>query len=201
MGSRVGPQLLTLLATATLLAASGQPPVRREPFRAGAVKRWATVSDCGRYRYTLGRRWAEGSLLLWLLLNPSTADHRRDDATARVVEGFSRRLGFGGYQIGNPYAVIETDSRRLFTHEDPVGPENDFWIHELLRSRETASYVVCGWGDVGAGERTRSVLRTIVEAGREPRALALTKAGNPGHPLRKRAELVPQPWAWEARHG
>lgn len=91
------PQLL--LATATLLAASGQPPVRREPFRAGAVKRWATVSDCGRYRYTLGRRWAEGSLLLWLLLNPSTADHRRDDATARVVEGFSRRLGFGGYQI------------------------------------------------------------------------------------------------------
>jgi hypothetical protein len=37
----------------------------------------ATISECGRYRYDLIRRWREGDLMLWIMLNPSTADAQR----------------------------------------------------------------------------------------------------------------------------
>lgn len=147
------------------------------------------------YRYWLSRAWdLKKELLVWLMLNPSTADAREDDATIRVVQGFSRRLGFGGFLVGNIFAYRSAHPEDLQLPEDPVGPENDFWTHELLWTPGIAPYVVCAWGDPGAGKRADSVVRAILEAGKEPRALTLTKRGNPGHPLYKRVDLMPKTW-------
>ena len=44
----------------------------------------AVLSPCGRYRYTLERAWAPNPrYLMWVMLNPSTADATQDDATIR----------------------------------------------------------------------------------------------------------------------
>lgn len=43
----------------------------------------ALISECGRYRYSLTRRFGAGSKLLFVGLNPSTADEYTDDPTIR----------------------------------------------------------------------------------------------------------------------
>ena len=55
----------------------------------------AAISDCGTYRYSLTREWAEGPRLLFVMLNPSTADAEADDPTIRKCIGYAQREGFG----------------------------------------------------------------------------------------------------------
>jgi hypothetical protein len=52
------------------------------------------LSDCGTYRYELWRRWAEGPHVLFVMLNPSTADAVTDDATIRKCIGYAKRWGY-----------------------------------------------------------------------------------------------------------
>lgn len=46
---------------------------------------WAEISADEQYRYELGRRWAAGPLLGWVMLNPSRADKRFNDQTVLKV--------------------------------------------------------------------------------------------------------------------
>lgn len=69
------------------------------------VQRRALLSSCGKYRYRLLRQWSAGAYVLWIMLNPSTADAYQDDRTVGRVCEFSRRWGYGGALIGNLYAL------------------------------------------------------------------------------------------------
>jgi hypothetical protein len=66
--------------------------------------------------------------LCWVLLNPSTADDRRDDPTIRRCLGFARSLGYGGIHVVNLFAFRATCPRQLRAADDPVGPDNDGFI-------------------------------------------------------------------------
>ena len=63
----------------------------------------ALLSPCGCYRYALWRRWEPGPQVLFIMLNPSTADELTDDPTIRRCIGFARSWGFGSLAVGiNP---------------------------------------------------------------------------------------------------
>ena len=92
------------------------------------MERSANFSRCRRYRYALWRRWAPGDDYGLLVgLNPSTADHRRDDPTIRRCIGFARDWGYSGLCVANLFAFRATYPRDLFAADDPVGPRNDAW--------------------------------------------------------------------------
>ena len=100
------------------------------------MERSANFSRCRRYRYALWRRWAPGDDYVLLVgLNPSTADHRRDDPTIRRCIGFARDWGYSGLCVANLFAFRATYPRDLFAADDPVAP---------LRTGRMAASVIPG---------------------------------------------------------
>lgn len=140
--------------------------------------RSATISDCGKYRYVLERSWGpQDAVILFIGLNPSTADDSKDDPTVRRCVGFARALGFDRLLIGNLFAARSPSPGVLSNLIDPVGPENDAW---LIKLQDRARRVVVAWGNGGRLRgRSAQVLRLI----RYPYCFGKTQVGEPLHPL------------------
>lgn len=76
----------------------------------------ACISPCERYRYWLTRRWDLSlPVVTFLMLNPSTADARKDDATIRKCIGFAKAWGYGGIIVINLFALRSRNPEDLFT--------------------------------------------------------------------------------------
>lgn len=159
------------------------------------TSRGAEISNCRRFRYRLWRVWdAARPCVLFVMLNPSTADADDDDSTIRRCIGFASRWGFGGMEVVNLYAWRETDSTALkkVRHCDPVGPDNDAYLWGgLMRCPQ----IVCAWGahDL-VDQRAAEVLDLIRRAGAVPMCLGVSKVGHPLHPLYLKGDLLPVPF-------
>ncbi len=141
------------------------------------------------YRYLLWRIWdPRQPRLLWVMLNPSTADETTNDPTLRRILGFSRSSGFGGLEVVNLFGLRSPSPKALLLAPDAVGPENDRYIREAVMRAEK---IVAAWGNEGAREgRERAVLSLI---SRPVFCLGTTGLGHPRHPLYVKAqtELCP----------
>jgi hypothetical protein len=151
----------------------------------------ALFSPCRTYRYALWRTWDERlPAVLFVGLNPSTADETADDPTVRRCRGFARDWGYGGFVLCNLFAYRATDPRALLRAEEPVGPENDRWLRHYS---EQAGLIVAAWG-VRGGWRGRD--REVLGMREEWRCLGTGKAGFPRHPLYVRRDCVPASYLW-----
>ena len=152
----------------------------------------AVLSTDQARRYLLTRRWDDGPLMAWLMLNPSTADARTDDATITRCVRRARDLGaFGGIAVVNLFSLCATDPRALTSCPDPVGAGNDSFI---VRTCRTALLVVAAWGAHGAYlGRGAEVTALLARSGIQPFCLGVTANGQPRHPGRMAyaAALVP----------
>ena len=111
------------------------------------MERHAILDAARVYRYTLERTWdRKKERVLFIMLNPSRADETSDDATVQRCKAFANDWGYGGLVVGNLFALIATNPRKLVAHSDPVGPEND---SHLLRLGKDCSLVVVAWGNAG----------------------------------------------------
>lgn len=175
--------------TISTRAPSRCPAVRHSlPEQAGANGR-AEFSPCGHYRWWLLRLWEpEAPRLLFLGLNPSRADGRRDDPTLRRLIGFARAWGYGGLEVLNLFGRISASPAALRRCSDPVGNHCDAWIRRRLRRvcREEGGQpgLWLGWGNGGSWRgRDRAVLGLLAAQGCRPHCLGLTAVGQPRHPL------------------
>jgi hypothetical protein len=143
-----------------------------------SMLRSAAFSPCRIYRYALSRVWDSNlPTVLFVGLNPSTADERNDDPTIRRCIGFARRWNLGGLVMVNLFAFRSTRPSILLAAADPVGPANDMHI---LAAARTAERIVLAWGTCGAHlGRDRTVLAMLPDAD----CLGTTKHGHPKHPL------------------
>ncbi len=143
----------------------------------------AILSDDGKYRYSLSREWATGGPVVFVGLNPSTADDQVDDPTIRRMMGFARKWGFPGIMVVNLFAVRMTNPASLVGVPDPVGPDND---HVLRSIDQVADLVVVCWGNDGIFKaRCDAVVKILAEVARvvPVKCFGLTNTGQPKHPL------------------
>jgi hypothetical protein len=154
------------------------------------MQRGAEISKDGCYRYRLWRRWEPGPNVVWIMLNPSTADAYEDDPTIRRCIGFSQTWGFGGLQVVNLYALRATDPEALRGHPEPEGPENSRAWEDVgcFTGHQT---VIAAWGAKVARLRPPQVLSGKTTTGFQ--CLGMTGDGHPMHPLYVKANtpLVP----------
>lgn len=150
----------------------------------------ASADVRGDYRYTLTRTWnASAEPLVFILLNPSTADASQDDPTIRRCVGFAKRWGFGGIVVVNLYAFRAAKPRDMLAAIDPIGPDNDRILTEIVNGRT----VVAAWGTNARRERVAEML-TLIQGTARLLALEITKFGHPRHPLYVHREAQPVPW-------
>ncbi|WP_306324146.1 MULTISPECIES: DUF1643 domain-containing protein [unclassified Streptomyces] len=144
----------------------------------------AALSPCGEYRYRLDRVWNEDAApMVWVMLNPSTADHVENDPTIRRCTAFAKAAGHGGITVVNLFALRSKNPAHLRGHADPVGPLNEA---ALVHATNEADRIVAAWGDVTRPERAqqaRAVVALLASRGRSLECLGLTGKGHPRHPL------------------
>lgn len=139
------------------------------------IRKDAILSADNVYRYRLERIWDEDKpKVLFIMLNPSTADALEDDATIGKIVKFADRWGYGGVYVANLYAFRSRYPKDLKTTSDPIGPENREHIQSLLGSVDRVFYA---WGN---DEKEPPWLRELVK---DPFCIALSTKGIPRHPL------------------
>lgn len=146
------------------------------------MNRGAVFSSCGKFRYLLVREWS--TVYPWVtfvMLNPSTADASKDDATIRKCIAFAKHWGFGGIKVVNLFAFRATKPADLKRAGYPVGPTN---VPTLAAVFAEHANIICAWGANGRGHpQAATVLGMIRGAGRRPEAIRTLKDGVPEHPL------------------
>ncbi|AMQ67013.1 DUF1643 domain-containing protein [Mycolicibacterium fortuitum] len=152
----------------------------------------AVISECGRYRYELIRRWGDGPLLEFVMLNPSTADAEKDDPTIRRCIGFGKAWGYGGIVVHNLYAYRATAPDMLANVDDPIGPANRDYLGNKI-----ATCTIAAWGAHPAAVGWwNGYPYNITAALKRPQLLCLGVNGNgsPKHPLYVPSSRTPIPW-------
>ncbi len=152
----------------------------------GTVESGAIFDKQEKYRYLLWRQWisdqsvARSATVLFIMLNPSTADEMKNDPTIARCAQLSKLWGFERAEIVNLFAFKATQPQVLKRASDPVGPDNDQFI---LDAAQRADCIIAAWGNHGTLlQRDEEVLRLIRERHRIW-CFGKTKVGAPKHPL------------------
>ena len=153
----------------------------------------AFISECGQYRYELRRTWDESKpKVMFIMLNPSTADADIDDPTIRRCIAFAKSWNYGGILVGNLFAYRATEPKTLLTVTDPIGKEN---ITHLKVLSFESDIIVCAWGNSKIVERLGKKLgsdyKPLSEILGRLFYLELANDGTPKHPLYLKGDLKP----------
>lgn len=159
----------------------------------------AVLSSCKTYRYRLDRWWSDGDCVVWVMLNPSTADASVDDQTIRKCVGFSKLWGYGRLVVVNLFALRSTDPTALARSTDAFGVQNDYYIAQAM---ESAAEVIVAWGcqqhmSTEKLKRRPAQLAEFIKALRpdvEVNCLGYRKDGAPRHPVMLPYSTERQPW-------
>lgn len=165
--------------------------------RVGDVMASAFLSECKKYRYSLTRIWDESKpKVMFVMLNPSTADGTQDDPTIRRCIGFAKSWGYGGMHVCNLFAYRATDPKELLKVDNPFGDQN-IWVTRNLV--DEVEIVVCAWGN-------EPIIRKILKDKSPfvlidfclPKCHTLKESvnGTPMHPLYLSKELKPNKWQY-----
>lgn len=172
------------------LQLNARPPYATMLLKKSKPATGAVFSDDRTYRYHLWR--TENNIrrehVMFIGLNPSTADETEDDMTIKKCLGFAKQWGFKGIHMLNLFAHRATQPDDLLLTEEPIGnvTRNDNLV--AYYGQRCGKVVVC-WGAVSAklqqalnwDERVATVLDLIDQP---IYCLGKTADGSPRHPSR-----------------
>lgn len=141
------------------------------------------------YCYVLWRHWPmplvecicggheNTKYVMFVGLNPSTADETKDDNTIRKCVKYAKAWGYGALCMANLFAYRATDPRQMKKYPEPVGPDNDEWLKRCARK---ASVVIAAWGKDGKHMKRDLKVEKLLS---NLQCLGQNHDGSPKHPL------------------
>lgn len=150
------------------------------------MKNTAKLSECRKYRFALWRTWDDlKPYVMFIGLNPSTADENTDDPTLTRCVNYAKSWGFGGVCMTNLFAFRATKPSDMKAAMDPIGVGNNDWLVNLAND---SGLVVAAWGNdgsyLGRSKQVKALLSNL-------HCLKLNKSGEPAHPLYQKANIQP----------
>jgi len=139
----------------------------------------ASFSHDRTHRYSLWRIWDRSKpLVMFIGLNPSTANENENDPTIRSCGRIAKANGYGGFYMMNCWTYISTDPKLLKTNPMADRQNNDL----LTVTAGECEGVVFAWGTFDIVKKKG---RDKELAAMFPNAMALhvNKDGSPKHPL------------------
>lgn len=144
----------------------------------------AIFSECRKYRFALWRIWDEQKpFVMFIGLNPSTANETTDDPTIRRVQQIAKNWGFGGVYMMNLFTYVTPYPSELKEARTPtLGAVT--WLADI---GDRCNRVVFAWGNFDVLGRDEIVKKMFPNAF----ALHINKNGSPKHPLYCKSDIVP----------
>jgi len=157
---------------------------------------FALFSDDEKYRYILERIWDPiEKRILFIMLNPSTADAKKNDPTVKRCCDFAKKWGYGSIVVCNLFAYRSTNPAALVTVENPIGPENMEYIRKAMGSSDT---IVAAWGNNVLPNFYISTVHQVTEMGnvlgKDIWCLDTNENGQPVHPLYQKGDIDLKLW-------
>jgi hypothetical protein len=145
------------------------------------------------YRYKLDIKWGDAPPLVFIGLNPSTADESKNDPTVRRCICYASDMGRGGLLMLNLAAYRSTDPKGMLAVADPIGQRirqpTSYVGHSTLRRTFRRSLA---WGtNAACTVAPQAQVRAIVDVFPRLDCLKLVGKGHPGHPLYLNRDLRP----------
>ncbi len=138
----------------------------------------AKFSDDRKHRLALWRIWDTSlPMVMFIGLNPSTANEYEPDNTITKVTKIAKHNGFGGFYMMNLFTFISTNPDLVEVkgkhahHHHP-----DFDLKAIAQACEV---IVFAWGNFKVFGRDLEVKKMFPNA----KALHINKNGSPKHPL------------------
>ncbi len=149
----------------------------------------ATFSEDGKHRFQLWRIWDDKlPKVLFIMLNPSTADAEMDDPTIRRCIGFAKSWGYGGFYVGNLFTYRSKTPNDLFMAETIIHWGNKSHIKTM---HDKCKIVVCAWGNSKIVDKLCPPHKPL-EGFTNCHYIELSNDGTPKHPLYLKGDLMPQ---------
>lgn len=134
--------------------------------------------------------------VVFLMLNPSTADAFVLDPTIKRCMAFARAWGADVLEVVNLFALRATDPQELYKRAWGRRGDDLANIDTIIATCSCAFRVIVGWGKHGSLDGRDKVVTTKLLAceGVQLHHLGLNKDGSPKHPLYIRGGTDPMLW-------
>lgn len=175
------------------------------------IRRSATLSVDGRLRWTLTRSWGDGPAVCFIGVNPSAADHTKDDPTVRRWTHFAAAWGYRRFVAVNlyPFRTPSVAECRRLADWERNGPDwyarddIDQNLDIVVREAKAAALTVACWGGSAWDEMWVEHVVEHIETGEAPwpalHCFGRTESGAPKHPMARGLHRIPddqQPLVW-----
>ena len=136
--------------------------------------REAKFCNTKKNRYYLKREWDNSKgLLLYLMLNPSIADEKKDDPTIRRLISFTKKFNYGGFLVGNIFTTITPNPKEIDRSKE-ISDKN---FKELFKLINKVDQIIYAWGN------TVEEPQLLKELVLNPKCFGKNLNGTPKHPL------------------
>ncbi|MCM3729586.1 DUF1643 domain-containing protein [Neobacillus cucumis] len=175
------------------IAKQAEQWLRKKIEKPTILKNSAIFDETETYRYSLTRVWdLSKEKVVFICLNPSTADAEFDDPTLKRCIDFAKRWHnrkYGSLEMVNLFSYRSTDFDNLKGMDDPIGRKTN---NHILNAVQSANLVVVAWGENGSyRNRDKEVLKMLSSQKTPIHCLEVLKCKQPKHPLYAKKELNP----------
>lgn len=151
----------------------------------------ASFSDDRKHRFALWRIWNESlPFVMFIGLNPSTANESDNDPTIRSVCRIAKNNGYGGVYMMNCFSFVSTDPKGIINNHYSLR-WNDYMLSTIAYKCQD---VVFAWGNFDIVRETGRD-KELCEMFPNALALQINKNGSPKHPLYVSSKIKPIKYA------